>query len=87
MSCKHNCRKAGIACPTPTTCAASTLLHVRNGGQAIDTDFGHSRMLEQPRPTAPLEELDDWSAKFSRRAVLFVLAVAAGAFAIGFFSR
>lgn len=42
---------------------------------------------ELPQPTEPVEELDQWAARLSRRAVFFLLALAAGAFAIGYFSR
>lgn len=86
MSCEYRCKHNGIACPRPITCAAHTVLHVRNGGHAVDTDFGHSR-IELPQPTEPVGELDQWAARLSRRAVFFLLALAAGAFAIGYFSR
>lgn len=43
--------------------------------------------IELPQPTEPVGELDQWAARLSRRAVFFLLALAAGAFVIGYFSR
>ena len=85
MSCLYACRKNGITCPRPITCAAHTAMHVRDGGHAIDTDFGQSRLLEQPRPTEPIEQLSEFGTSLMRRFVVLVLAVAAIASAIGYF--
>lgn len=42
---------------------------------------------ELPTPTKPVEQLDQWAARLSRRAVFLLLVVSASASAIGYFSR
>lgn len=79
MTCKYDCRRTGLMCPRPVSCAAKAAVHVQNGGEFVDTDYGHSRFMHtritDEVPEA-LEPTRGWLAKCGRWASFATQTVA-----------
>ena len=66
-------------------------MHVRNGGHAVDTEFGESRLrsieVDVPMPTRPFDEIESWPLVLLVRLLLIAFALFVLFFIAGFLSR